>query len=735
MSVWIVEGDNIDISDKALNIVYYNDKVREFLYDGSQWGISSAKGFGKTFLMKVKRKQLQNKEGVTCLPRDIMVDVPGEISLKQSVSKYMEDYYNWVNLWTVSIGVSLLNDPIIRPIFTKDDFSSLSENTKKMLESKAYIVCDIFNILLSKERQELKPILDDAAQIFNLIAHINKSICIFIDRVDEAFRRDIHQVCGDSRMSRGPRNASYWQYAQFGLAEAVHRIHGKRKQIKIFYTIRAEALVDAYMLSPQYQQIMGDITELSYSYQDLYEMFKLYIANEEDDELFDCRLKNEAPELAFVGFKTLEHGYISGNKEDIFSYIYRHTLKRPRDIMDICNKLCNINIKKEGIPLIRTIVNRKANEICKAYMAQQDPFVINLKFDDVPYLLKNLNTNIFDFNYMKYVCKKYNSEISRIKQSNIEQPFACIKKCSDCTYEHPFCNLFNIGLLGIIEKNNSDKYYKQKYLTPGNSIINLNKPILPRSRLYFLHPSLSNLAEKKRKDDGLEFKTSDLTIVGDERKIDDDPVLKIEHSVNAHLGNLQTNRIFISSTCYDLENERITLKNNLERLGYEIIMSDTDNFNTKLENTHSHDHCIDEMLKCSQIICIIAKRYGGEYTGRKYSQYLPKNLVSEKNIKWFIDEKTANDFIMNPSISFVEYSIAKYFRKKVYVYLLEEVSNEKNSYRKNIKEHGFNPAFANDNRIFEMIQFVTHQQTENWISNYNNLAHLNELLTNKLMRE
>ncbi|MGN0318605.1 MAG: hypothetical protein ACI4E1_11815 [Lachnospira sp.] len=55
MCVWIEDADAIEITDKSLNVVYQNERVGRFINSPKMLGISSIKGQGKTFLLKVKR--------------------------------------------------------------------------------------------------------------------------------------------------------------------------------------------------------------------------------------------------------------------------------------------------------------------------------------------------------------------------------------------------------------------------------------------------------------------------------------------------------------------------------------------------------------------------------------------------------------------------------------------------------------------------------------------------------
>ena len=76
-------------------------------------------------------------------------------------------------------------------------------------------------------------------------------------------------------------------------------------------------------------QMNGRVVEIAYSREDLKEIFLKNIAVEAPERL--CDRHAEDPIIRFVGAQnaTLVHEF-SGNREDLFSFVLRHTLLRPR---------------------------------------------------------------------------------------------------------------------------------------------------------------------------------------------------------------------------------------------------------------------------------------------------------------------------------------------------------------------------------------------------------------------
>jgi hypothetical protein len=71
-------------------------------------------------------------------------------------------------------------------------------------------------------------------------------------------------------------------------------------------------------------------------------------------------------------------------------------------------------------------------------------------------------------------------------------------------------------------------------------------------------------------------------------------------------------RIFVSSTCYDLNEIRDTLYSFIESLNYIPVFSDKNDVFYH-PDLHTHDSCIKEIENCQLFILIIGGRFGGKY--------------------------------------------------------------------------------------------------------------------------
>ena len=71
------------------------------------------------------------------------------------------------------------------------------------------------------------------------------------------------------------------------------------------------------------------------------------------------------PSKAFIGLETIPHGYVDGVSENVFDYIFRHTFKRPYDMMKICHALYLEISDREALSeiVLRQIVNNESNKL------------------------------------------------------------------------------------------------------------------------------------------------------------------------------------------------------------------------------------------------------------------------------------------------------------------------------------------------------------------------------------
>lgn len=707
MCVWIEDADAIALNEKSLEIVYENDRVRTFLNSNKVLGISGIKGEGKTFLLKVKRAEAEKEESINCFPKNLMVDqLDSSIRLTSSINKYMEDYNNWVSLWKIALSLTVIKSDVV----DENTRNSVLENSPEVFKELFAVKNSNFrpslyiNRLLRLDREKLNTAINNTYCLLEALYEIHQAVYIFIDKVDQAFSIDVHRIFGDSKMSRGPRNASYWQYCQYALANAAYDIFtNSNKHIKVFYSIRQEALIDTDALAPNLKRnIEAFIVKLNYSKNDLRHMFNMYVVNEDDNNLNNSTLKRINPVKAFLGIDVIENVHISQD-ENAFDYIYRHSLKRPSDIMKICKQLSFENKNIELVKL-RTIVNESAGEILEMYVSELRPF---LPFN-ISNLFSHINTNIINKEYMSYVCNRYANQQF--------DDFSCTRDCDNCKIFYPFSVLYNIGLLGYIKNDIDNAKEHQCFDRTGNSVFLDDLFQIPKSEFYFIHPCLLDVIRKMRDGLGLKHFTDNNIIVGDGYDFKKSYTSKINGLIQSAENQLKNENVFISSIIDGLENERDTVKKILIKRGYGTTMSEKNDFPIDaryLAINHSHDYCIDKMLECGTLVFIFGKNKGGTYSGEKYGIYRKEIF------------ELSDGLIKDPSVSLLEIYTAIKNDKYYYAFIDSKFDNV--MYRK----------LHWDNDAIKEYNFLSHLKSKgyikgNWISRYSNISDL-EIRVNNLV--
>lgn len=162
-------------------------------------------------------------------------------------------------------------------------------------------------------------------------------------------------------------------------------------------------------------------------------------------------------------------------------------------------------------------------------------------------------------------------------------------------------------------------------------------------------------------------------------------------------------KVFISSTSFDLKDLRAELARALEEWGYLSLWNESPDF-PKKSGLHSHDMCLDTVEESDIYLLIIDRRYGGTYAGKKY----PREDIS---ITWY------------------ETKIAFQKKKEIYSFIRDEVWNERPTYKKNLKKGvQIKPYHVDNPRVFDFIDFVVHLPRDNWIYTFKNSVELKEKL-------
>jgi len=157
-------------------------------------------------------------------------------------------------------------------------------------------------------------------------------------------------------------------------------------------------------------------------------------------------------------------------------------------------------------------------------------------------------------------------------------------------------------------------------------------------------------------------------------------------------------KVFVSSTCFDLAEERSQLERFISSYGYQPILSEfSDVFLDPDE--HTHDACVNEIEHCDMFVLIISGRFGG--------QSISGN---------------------GESITQAEYAEARRLDKPIFAFVKADVLQAQLYYKENLKKHGEEfankityPSINSQNdaaKIFSFIQTVQREPINNGIEAY-----------------
>ncbi|WP_416050281.1 DUF4062 domain-containing protein [Cupriavidus basilensis] len=184
-------------------------------------------------------------------------------------------------------------------------------------------------------------------------------------------------------------------------------------------------------------------------------------------------------------------------------------------------------------------------------------------------------------------------------------------------------------------------------------------------------------------------------------------------------------KFFLSSTAYDLYDFRALVVDELQKLGHEVLHHEMPTFSSS-EPLHSHDACLKAVESCQAVICLLDRRYGGTYHGAAKQPYVEEVEFSVKT-----GDKQRHDIKIGPkelSITWCELLAARHFKKPMLTFARKRLMDEKETRRKNQLLTDFQPAYADDNKLFDLIDWLTKQKTFNWISPFDSVVDFRQKL-------
>ncbi len=476
MRIWSVDAE--DMNDINETLLYETPWIGGFLAPDStsRFLVVATKGFGKTLLLRTKRLRLEAvRQGVHFLPENSLTDKPlslANVFSKQDIKRIKEDPLFWSNIWLMAMTIAVikvarrLGDENVHHL-TTDDFES---DLGHLLEGHLRTITDLFAQILSlSASQHYKARLDLQRRLGPAFRSIHTPIVAFIDNVDQHF--DAH-ILPSERGSQGTTDKAIWYSAQTGLAVAIRDLHPQNNHVKIFASIRSEAFAQLLHDSAMSQQIEGSALTIQYQQEDLRQIFIRNLLAESDENCVDPRSAD--PFARFFGAQTshLDHSHV-GESEDIWSYIARHTLGRPRDFMTVGYRLSQIAPSNRSAANIRTAVNEASETIGAAYINE---------------IKGHLSAEI-DFGLLFGLIRRNILTPEQVVSISLQYNESAMASLKNVPYVHVFCALYKVGLLGYITRDVGTANVVQRFAKPGAMLFAADG-VLPKSSHYIIHPAL-----------------------------------------------------------------------------------------------------------------------------------------------------------------------------------------------------------------------------------------------------
>jgi class 3 adenylate cyclase len=477
MRAWTVDADDIQVADDlSTRELHLTPGIEAFLSPqrSDKFIVVATKGFGKTLLLKAKRVALQ--ERAVCLPQGSLLDKPvGDKIFSGDMVALYGHVEPWSNVWLIAIAVATL-----KCLGMVDDLRVSGRLHALVADDSLRSVIDHFVNLLDVPRSELfKCVNDTNNRLVPRLRTIATPVAIFIDSVDEYFNKHIK-----NRSSResdtGVLSPSIWYYSQMGLVQVAYELRRISHHLKVFASVRKEAFAKFTEETSMVQQYRGSAIDISYSKPSLKEIFVNNVRLEKERNLCTPGQLRADPIAAFLGRTSVTHSY-TGEQEDVFDYVYRHTLQRPRDLMTLGQKLSDLPPEeRRNEARLKVSVNQGATEIAEEYLNEISPYIGDV---DLVRLFSMLRSHILPAEEAEDVRERYDA----------------VTTAAGGTDGHVLSWLYRAGLLGCVHHDLVSGARVQRFLRPGDESLDRTTE-LPVSSHYLVHPILAEVVAKHSRE-------------------------------------------------------------------------------------------------------------------------------------------------------------------------------------------------------------------------------------------
>lgn len=194
---------------------------------------------------------------------------------------------------------------------------------------------------------------------------------------------------------------------------------------------------------------------------------------------------------------------------------------------------------------------------------------------------------------------------------------------------------------------------------------------------------------------------------------------------------MATPRIFVSSTCYDLQEIRFQLRHFIQEFGYDPVMSEFDDIFYNYE-LHVQDSCLEEISKCQLFILVIGNNYGSIYHKDREGVSLPDSVTLQEFRK-AIETDIFKHIFTN---KFVDYDYKNYKRALEKVFLKEfkdkDVPSDKIEKKKLAIKKTFDETYPfpyeSYKYVFYFLDIISELRDGNAISTFESFGDIKESL-------
>jgi hypothetical protein len=501
-TAWVEDAQVLtDLEDLANNhnsVLLRTAEVSEFLTDENSpsCALVAPKGFGKTFILKLKRSSLQGN-GWKCFPNGLIVDRPKDsppILVTDNLS-LLEASEAWSSLWQIALITCYLKglseDQSAKSHLERLTVICRSNSTVHALITNPNIdtPLDILHACLDIQRSSLHEVIRLASNFTGAFKNLHKKAAIFVDNVDEYLQDYINldylrQITSTKTTKHDEIYLRYlriWHNGQIGAWVALRRLHGINPHVKIYISIRKEAYHYAAQHQAEFQNLRSFHRELRYKKSDIQQIIENNITVEAPEKLADRYARRPLVRFLGEGNQFISNSG-TGKQETVLEYWLRHCSLRPRDAVAIGKKLSNLNVADRTPNAIRTEINASAAERAQSLFTEVSPFFDALYPDVIPRIL---DSNVLNWQEINAAASAYSRLVK--KENGVKSVQAV----------HPFCALYSIGLIGVVQPSRDNPEQLIQSFSPVGEVPFGSINVLPKAELYVVHPALSDYIAKK----------------------------------------------------------------------------------------------------------------------------------------------------------------------------------------------------------------------------------------------